>query len=89
MGDVIALSLRRELGREIQRAELEVRNQVDALVGPGVMRARSSVAGLEAMLRDDIGVPLDALREARADLEQEIQRFTRRLPGGIRIPGRR
>ncbi len=89
VGDVIALSLRRELGREIQRAELEVRNQVDALVGPGVTRARSSVAGLEAMLRDDIGVPLDALREARADLEQEIQRFTRRLPGGIRIPGRR
>ena len=89
VGDVIALSLRRELGREIQRAELEVRNQVDALVGPGVTRARSSVAGLEAMLRDDIGVPLDALKQARADLEQEIQRLARRLPGGIRIPGRR
>jgi uncharacterized protein (TIGR03545 family) len=89
VGDVIALSLRRELGREIQRAELEVRNQVDALVGPGVTRARSSVAGLESMLREDIGVPLDALIRARADLEQEIQRLTRRLPGGIRIPGGR
>ncbi len=86
VGEAIAGSLRRELGREVQRAEREARAQVDALVSDEVARARRSVAGLETKFRDEIDGALEALGEVGEQLEREVERLTRRLPGGLRIP---
>jgi uncharacterized protein (TIGR03545 family) len=86
VGDAVAQSLRRELGREIARAEERVRAQVDALVGDGVARARAGVRELQGTLLEDIGGPLGALEGVRQELEREVERLGRRLPGGIRIP---
>jgi hypothetical protein len=86
VGEAVAGSLRRELGREVERAERRVRVQVDALVNDELARARRSVAGLEVLYRDEIDGALTALAAVREQLEQEVERFGGRLPGGLRIP---
>jgi uncharacterized protein (TIGR03545 family) len=86
VGQAVAGSLRRELGREVERAERQARAQVDALVNDELARARRSVAGLEAQYRDEIDGALTALAAVRVQLEQEVERLGRRLPGGLRIP---
>jgi uncharacterized protein (TIGR03545 family) len=85
VGEAVSRGLRRELGREIERAQQEVRARVDALVHDGVTRAQAAVRGLEATLAREIGVPLGAIESVREELEREAARLGR-LPGGIRIP---
>jgi hypothetical protein len=86
VGEAVAANLRRELGREVERAARRVRTQVDALLHDELGRARRSVSGLEALYREEIEGTLGALAEVRAELEQEVERLGGRLPGGLRIP---
>jgi uncharacterized protein (TIGR03545 family) len=79
VGQAIAASLRRELGREVERVEREMRAQVDALVSDQVGRARRGVADLQRKYLDEIDGAREALDAVRRQLERE-------LPGGIRIP---
>jgi uncharacterized protein (TIGR03545 family) len=79
VGQAIAASLRRELGREVERVEREMRAQVDALVSDQVGRARRGVADLQRKYLDEI----DGVREALDAVRQQLER---ELPGGIRIP---
>jgi uncharacterized protein (TIGR03545 family) len=79
VGEAIAGSLRRELGREVASAERRVRAEVDALLSDELGRARRSVNGLEAQYRREIEATLAALDAVREQLERE-------LPGGLRIP---
>jgi hypothetical protein len=79
VGQAIAASLRRELGREVERVEREMRAQVDALVSDQVGRARRGVADLQRRYLDEIDGAREALDAVRQQLERE-------LPGGIRIP---
>ena len=86
VGQAVAGSLRRELGREVERVERQARAQVDALVNGQIAQARRSVAGLEGQYRDEIDGALEALAAVRQQLEQEVERLGGRLPGGLRIP---
>lgn len=85
VGDAVARSLQQAVGREVERAEREVRARVDALVQTEVERAGEAVAALQADVSERIGVPLAEIADVRTLLENEIRRLTR-LPGGLRIP---
>lgn len=86
LGDVVAQSLRRAVGQQVERAEREVRAQVDALVAAEVARANAGVTALGAAVTERIGPQLAELVDLETLLEEEIRRLTRRLPGGITIP---
>ena len=86
VGDVIAQSLRRELGAEVQRAETEVRARVNALVEDEMARAQTAVDSLRSKVTDQIAPQATRVTELEAQLQQEIRNLTRRLPGGLRIP---
>ncbi len=86
VGRVVAQSLRRELGREIERTEAEIRARVDALVQEHVARAEGALDDLQAKLTDEIAPLTAQVTELEEQLEQEIRNLTRRLPGGLRIP---
>jgi hypothetical protein len=84
VGDVIARSLRDELGREIARQEAEVRRQVDALVERGAAEARGKVESARALVDREIAGRRAEVDSLRAELESETRRLTR---AGLRIPG--
>jgi len=85
VGDVLAASLRRELGAEIARAEALVRAEVDRLVGDAIAQARTRVAALETQLLGGIVADREAVATVETALATELQKLTRGLPG-IRIP---
>jgi uncharacterized protein (TIGR03545 family) len=84
VGDVIARSLRDEVGREIARQEAEVRRQVDALVERGAAEARGKVESARALVDREITGRRAEVDSLRVELESEVRRLTR---GGIRVPG--
>ena len=86
VGVAVAQSLRRELGREIDRAEGEIRARVDEAVLEHVAGAERAVDGLRTKLADEIGPLAEQVAALEGQLEQEIRNLTRRLPGGLRIP---
>jgi uncharacterized protein (TIGR03545 family) len=79
VGRAVAQSLRRELGREINRAEQQVRAEVDRLVSDQVDAADSRVDALQTDLESRIGVQLNELTTVRQELERAIRRL---VPGG-------
>lgn len=86
VGVAVAQSLRRELGREIERAENEIRARVDEIVLEQVTRAERALDGLRTRLTDEVAPLTAQVTELEEQLEQEIRNLTRRLPGGLRIP---
>jgi len=79
IGTAVARSLRQQLGQEIDRAEQQVRAEVDRLVSAQVDEARGRVDALESEIEGRIGVQLEELRNVRAELERAIRRI---IPGG-------
>ena len=77
VGNAIAEALQRELGREIERAEQRLRDEVDRLVNAEIDRARSTVGSLAEEVSQRIGIPLAELDQVEAELRREIER---RLP---------
>jgi hypothetical protein len=88
VGDAVAAALRRELGAEIERAEREVKAQVDRLVNEQIGRARAQAAALQTQIADRLGVQSGQLDQVRTELDQQVTRLTQgvRLPGGVRLP---
>ena len=82
VGDVVATNLRQALGAEIERAERQVRERVDALIAAQVAEARASFGGVEQQLSRVTG-QVEALDQLKAQLEEQIRRST----GGLRLPG--
>ena len=82
VGEAVSQALRRELGREIARAEQRIRAEVDRLVAGEAARVRSAVGGLEADMLGSVSAPLGQLREVEEELRRELRKLTR-LP---RIP---
>ena len=83
VGRAVAQSLRRELGREIDRAEQQVRAEVDRLVANRVNEARGSVNALQSDIESRVGVQLNELTTVRRELEQALRRL---VPGRPRSP---
>lgn len=81
VGQAVVQSLRREVGREIERAEQLVRTEVDRLLQPRLAEARSRVDALEEQVQAVVGVRLEEVKEARALLESELQKLTKGIPG--------
>lgn len=86
VGDAIAHGLRQELGREIERAEQRVRAEIDRLVDQQVGAARAQVNTLQSGVRSEIESHLSEVRAVETQLREELEKLTRRLPPGVRIP---
>jgi uncharacterized protein (TIGR03545 family) len=88
VGDAIAASIRGEIGAEIERAEREVRAQVDRLVNEQIGRARAQATALQTQIADRLGLQTEQLAQVNTELEQQVSRLTQgvRLPGGVRLP---
>ena len=72
LGSVVAESLRRELGAEIEAAEARLRQEVDSRVQPLVQDARGRVAALETQVVQRVETQRQEVEELRARLEQRI-----------------
>jgi uncharacterized protein (TIGR03545 family) len=86
IGQVVAQSLRQELGQEVQRIEAQLRARVDSLVQSEVQRARESVAMLQQRVSEQITPRVTEVIDVEARLDDELRKLTRRLPAGLRIP---
>ena len=75
VGQVVATSLRRELGERIQQAEQMVRARVDELVDQSVGEAEARLAALDSEVAQVVGVRLTELVDVRAELERAIRRI--------------
>lgn len=75
VGRAIARSLRQQLGREIERAEQQVRAEVDRIVSDRVSEARNRVDALQSELDARITSQLEELSSARQELERAIRRL--------------
>jgi ABC-type phosphate transport system auxiliary subunit len=78
VGRAVAQSLRQELGREIARAEQQVRAEIDRLVSNQVNEASGRVEALQTDLESRIGGQLGDLTAVREELERAIRRL---VPG--------
>ncbi len=78
VGREIVQSFRAELGREIARAEREVRAEVDRLVAPRVAEVRQRVANIEGDIAQRIGVDRERVAELRGELEVALRRWAMR-----------
>jgi hypothetical protein len=78
VGRAVAQSLRQELGREIARAEQQVRAEIDRLVSNQVNEASGRVEALQTDLESRIGGQLGELTAVREELERAIRRL---VPG--------
>jgi plasmid stabilization system protein ParE len=83
VGDALAASLRQELGRELERAQAEVRARVDGLVQQQVTEAQSRVRQLGDSIETRIAQPRAELGQVQERIRAEINRLT----GGLPIPG--
>lgn len=86
VGEAIARNLRRELGREIEAAERQVRAEVDRLVGERVEQARTQVTALQTGVQQQVATRLEEIRTVEDELRRELERFLGRLPPGLRRP---
>jgi uncharacterized protein (TIGR03545 family) len=78
VGQVVATSLRRELGERIQQAEQMVRARVDELVDRYVGEAETKMAALDSEVAQVVGVRLTEVADVRAELERAIRRIVPR-----------
>lgn len=79
LGSVVAESLRRELGAELEAAEARLRQEVDSRVQPLVQEARGRVDALENEVVGRVEAQRQEVEDLRARLEQRIDDL---VPGG-------
>jgi ABC-type phosphate transport system auxiliary subunit len=75
VGQVVAASLRRELGERIQQAEQMVRARVDELVDQHVGEAEAKLAALDSEVAASVGLRFTEVTDVRAELERALRRI--------------
>lgn len=80
IASAVARALRDQLGAEIQRAETEVRNRVNALVDQQAAEARARADAVKADVDAQIAAQRTRLEETKAALEARLREL-------VRIPG--
>ena len=77
VGRAVVQSVRAELGRELERAQADVRAEVQRLVGDEVAAAEARVAALRDTIAERVGVPREQLAAVQAELRAQLQRLGR------------
>jgi predicted nucleic acid-binding Zn-ribbon protein len=80
LGSVLAESLRRELGQQIDEAEARLRSEVESRIQPIVQEARGRVDGVRSEVADRVAAQRQEIDELRARLEESVRELTS-LPG--------
>lgn len=73
LGEAVAASLRREVGREVEQTEARVRAEVNALTQPHIARARERVETVRSGVATEVANRRAEVDELRARLESRIQ----------------
>jgi uncharacterized protein (TIGR03545 family) len=76
LGQAIADSFQRELGAEIQAAELRLRQEVDERIQPVLAEARTRVSELETEVAERVGVEREQVEALRIRLEARIRELS-------------
>lgn len=79
LGEAVAESLRRELGREIDAAEARVREELDRQIQPIAQDARGRVDEVRSQVADRISAQRQQVEDLRTRLEERIGAL---IPGG-------
>jgi hypothetical protein len=85
VGDAVSNSLKQAAGAEIQRAEQQVRAEVDRRVNTQIAAARAKLTDLEAQLQSRLAGPDAQLAQLKADLQAQLNQLTQIVPG-VRLP---
>jgi len=85
VGDAVSRNLKQALGAEFQRAEQQVRAEVDRQVNAQITAARARLTDLESQARDKLGVPEAQLAQLQTDLQAQLNQLTQVVPG-VRLP---
>lgn len=85
VGEAVSSSLKQAVGAEIQRAEQQVRAEVDRRVNQELAAARTKLTGLEADMAQRVSAPAEQLAQVQTELEQQLRQLTTTVPG-IRLP---
>jgi predicted nucleic acid-binding Zn-ribbon protein len=73
VGEAVAESLRRELGRELEAAETRLREELDRHIQPVVQDARTRVEATRAQVVERVDGQRQEIEDLRARLEARIQ----------------
>jgi hypothetical protein len=74
------------IGEEGAKAERIVRARVDSLVADKVEPVRRQVAEVRSQAEQRVGAERDRLDAVEQELEAQLERFTRGLAPGIKLP---